>query len=338
MGTKFMISFAEFFKKYEKRIILFSYFLSLFIVVLVYFTGGTHKVYSNFIYVPIAIVSSLSSRRRIRFVHALLCGLALGYFMPLNVSLMIPQETQNWILRLVIYLLISSIIGNLSDFASREYDTIMKKDKELHEAQLSTIFSLIRITETRDGDTGEHVERIVAFTKLLLTKLLESDYYKDTINSLKIDIISQASALHDIGKMAISDRILLKPGKLTEEEFEIMKTHTTIGANTLTEVQIAYPDNEFINAGLEITNYHHERWDGTGYPEGLKAEGIPFTARVVSIVDVYDSLRSKRVYKKQYSHEESIAIMKEGRYTQFDGKILDIFFQKAKEFDILYNK
>jgi len=137
--------------------------------------------------------------------------------------------------------------------------------------------------------------------------------------------------LHDIGKVGIPDSILLKPGKLSAEEYEMMKKHTIIGADTLAEVRDKYPDNRFLKLGISIARYHHERWDGTGYPEGLSGTAIPLSARIMAIVDVYDALRSNRVYKEAYSHEESLSIIKEGRNKHFDPVIVDVFVENEAE-------
>ncbi len=149
--------------------------------------------------------------------------------------------------------------------------------------------------------------------------------------------ISKASALHDIGKVAIPDKILLKPGKLTKKEFEIMKTHTIAGADTLLSVKEQFPDNKFVETGISIVKFHHEKWDGNGYPCGLKGEDIPLSARIVALVDVYDSLRSKRIYKEDFSHEESIKIIKEGRGIHFDPDISDVFMENENEFEKLFD-
>ena len=135
--------------------------------------------------------------------------------------------------------------------------------------------------------------------------------YRELIDDDYIEKLTRVSPLHDIGKVGIPDRILLKPGPLTTKEFEIMKTHTTIGAKTLLEVKEKFQDNRLLELGNNITNFHHERWDGTGYPLGLKGAEIPLSARIMAIVDVYDALRSKRVYKDAFSHEKSLAIIKE---------------------------
>ena len=145
-------------------------------------------------------------------------------------------------------------------------------------------------------------------------------------------IFSFASALHDIGKVAISDAILLKPGKLTAEEFEIMKTHTVVGAKTLQTMLEHYPENTFIIMAIEISLSHHEKWDGSGYPENLKGKSIPLSARIMALADVYDALTSERCYKTAFSHEKSRDIILEGRGKHFDPAVIDAFLVLEDQF------
>ncbi|PAT01047.1 hypothetical protein CI105_08510 [Candidatus Izimaplasma bacterium ZiA1] len=313
-----------------------SYLITILIVIYVYFTGGTHTVYANFLFIIIAYVSC-SYKRSTSLIHAIISGLLVGPFMPLSVNQGLMQPLNNWLIRLVLYFTISFVISYFSEVAYREYKEILRKNKELFAAQHLTIYSLAKIAETRDSDTGEHIDSIVFSTKLLLTKLSKKKDFNQYLNEDDIDIIAQSSALHDIGKVAIKDSILLKPSKLTIKEFDIMKTHTTIGANTLKITYDKYPCNKYIKMGIDISLSHHEKWDGTGYPKGLKGDEIPFAARVVAIVDVYDSLRSKRAYKEAYSHETSLKILKEGYNSHFDGRILDVFIYNVNEFKDMYN-
>lgn len=158
-------------------------------------------------------------------------------------------------------------------------------------------------------------------------------------NGITVDFINtivKASPLHDIGKVGIRDAILLKPGKLTPEEFEEMKQHTTIGANTLREVYQKYPNNYFIAIGIEVAQSHHEKWDGSGYPKGLKGDEIPLSARIMALADVYDALRSKRVYKDAFTHDKASGIIIEGRGKHFNPLIVDVFLENGQEFAKIY--
>jgi len=189
------------------------------------------------------------------------------------------------------------------------------------------IFSLAKLAESRDDDTGEHLERMREYAKLIASELAHTSKFADLIDGQFVQLIYLTSPLHDIGKVGIPDRILCKPGRLTPEEFEVMKQHTRIGGDTLKASAQEYSEASFLWMAYEIAINHHERWDGTGYPNGLKGEQIPLAARVVSIADVYDALRSKRVYKPSFSHEKSTGIILEGRGTQFDPDIVDAFIK-----------
>lgn len=324
--------------KIKKRdTLILSYVLSVAIFLIVYLTGGTIKVYANLMYIPIAVVASTNGMKR-SVIHAIFSALLVGPFMPIEVKSNIMQDAINWIIRLVIYVAIAIVISFFADYYRKEFESNKKKDTEITEAQFSTIYSLVKLAESRDDNTGAHIERVSKFCKILAEKLRNTPKYNNYINDDYIEIIYKASPLHDIGKVGIPDIILLKPGKLNENEFDIMKTHTSIGAKTLLEVKRKYPDNKLLELGISITNYHHERWDGTGYPKGLKGTDIPLSARIMAVADVYDALRSKRVYKEACAHEEAIKILRKGRGTQFDPDVIDIFLENEAEFDELYKQ
>ncbi|MGM0425250.1 MAG: HD-GYP domain-containing protein [Thermodesulfobacteriota bacterium] len=211
-------------------------------------------------------------------------------------------------------------------------ELVQEKVREISESQHSTIVALANLAEHRDEDTGAHIKRTQQFCRILAEHLRTHTDYKESIDDAFMENIYHAAPLHDIGKVGISDNILLKPGKLTAEEFEIIKTHTLIGANTLQGVQDDYPNNAFINMGVDIARFHHEKWDGSGYPDGLKGEDIPLCGRIMALVDVYDALRSKRPYKPAFSHEKSKAIIMEGAGQQFDPRLVEAFKFLEAEF------
>jgi putative two-component system response regulator len=255
--------------------------------------------------------------------------------MPLVTEGPIMQPTSSWIIRMVIYVSFAVLIHYYSDRISEEENLIQRKKQELLNAQESTLQALVNITETRDTDTKDYIDRIASYTRILLTLLTESNVYYKELSMIDIDCVARASSLHDIGKVAIPDTVLNKKGKLTSDEFEEMKLHTIKGAEALKTAKMKYPNNEFINSGYGIALHHHEWFDGSGYPSGLKGEMIPFTARVVSIVDVYDALRSERPYKKSISHEKAIEIMKlEQRH--FDPIMFDVFLKHSSKFQTQY--
>lgn len=216
-------------------------------------------------------------------------------------------------------------------------EMVSNKVKEISEAQIATIFALVKLAESRDDDTGAHIERTASYCRLLAEKAQALPKYADYINEGYLTTIYRASPLHDIGKVGISDLILLKPGKLTPEEFAIMKTHVEIGYQTLKSVDKRFMNNAFIQMGLDITRYHHEKWDGSGYLAELKGEDIPLSARIMALADVYDALRSKRVYKPAFPHEQCISIIAEGKGSHFDPELADLFLQSHEEFAALYD-
>lgn len=215
-------------------------------------------------------------------------------------------------------------------------DLVQEKVQELADALWGTISSLVQLAETRDDDTGGHLKRISDTCRTVATVLSLNSIYSEKLNYDFIYNIQRASMLHDIGKVGIPDSILLKPGKLTREEFDQMKRHTTIGAETLRQAYPHYKNNGILNMAIDIASGHHERWDGKGYPSGLKGNDIPLSAQIVAICDVYDALRSRRVYKPAYSHEESLAEIRRECGSHFNPAICDAFFKCADEVRHIY--
>ncbi len=217
-------------------------------------------------------------------------------------------------------------------------ELVQKKVNEIQDSQLATLLAISKLAEFRDRETGQHIERTRIFCRMLARRLLKNPRYAERITNSFVENIFYAAPLHDIGKIGIPDRILLKPGKLAPDEFEIMKTHTAIGAMTLKSVQERYPYNAFINMGVTITGCHHEKWDGSGYPEGLAAEEIPLSARIMALADVYDALRSRRPYKAPLSREKCNEIILEKAGTYFDPDVVDAFLSLENEFDAVYKR
>ncbi|OPY66726.1 MAG: Cyclic di-GMP phosphodiesterase response regulator RpfG [Syntrophorhabdus sp. PtaU1.Bin050] len=211
-------------------------------------------------------------------------------------------------------------------------DLVEAQVKEISDSQMATIVALAKLAESRDDDTGRHLDRVQVFCKDLALVLGEESPYSDSIDPAFVENMFHASPLHDVGKVGIPDSILLKSGKLTASEFEVMKAHAAIGAHTLRAVQKNYPKNVFINMGIAIAQHHHEKWDGSGYPDGLAGEQIPLEARIMAVVDVYDALRSKRCYRPALSHEESCKIILDGEGSQFDPHIIEVFRKIADKF------
>ncbi len=217
-------------------------------------------------------------------------------------------------------------------------EMVADKVKEISESQMATIFALVKLAESRDDETGAHIERTASYCRLLAEKARMLPQYRDVIDDEYVSTIHRASPLHDIGKVGISDLILLKPGKLTPEEFAIMKTHVEIGYQTLMTIDKRFQNNAFVQMGLDITRYHHEKWDGSGYLFELKGEAIPLSARIMALADVYDALRSKRVYKPAFSHEQALEIIQEGSGKHFDPTLVELFSASSYEFADLFER
>ncbi len=201
----------------------------------------------------------------------------------------------------------------------------------LFEKQL-IIYALAELTEARDYETGEHIERIGSYTKLLSTALRDNPKYTYRMTGSYIENIALSSALHDIGKVGIDDRILKKPGKFTKEERELMKKHVEIGFSTIQSIQNRYPTIRFLKMAAEIARWHHEKYDGTGYPDQLAKDEIPLSAKIVGLADVYDALISERVYKRAYSHEEAKSYILEQSGLHFDPDIVEAFLKCESKF------
>ncbi len=219
---------------------------------------------------------------------------------------------------------------------------VEEKVREIVDSQFATLLAVIKLAEYRDDETGQHIERTRNFCKTLAEELRRNPHYSRWIDDAFVQNIFHAAPLHDIGKVGIPDSILLKPGRLTPEEFEIMKTHTLIGAKALEAARSQYPRNDFVNLGIAIARSHHEKWDGSGYPDGLVGEAIPMAARIMAVADVYDALRSHRPYKPAFSHEHTVKIitMGDGRTMphHFDPAVLQAFQTVAPKFARIYHE
>ncbi|MBX9816622.1 MAG: HD domain-containing protein [Burkholderiaceae bacterium] len=189
-----------------------------------------------------------------------------------------------------------------------------------------TILAMAALAETRDSDTGNHLRRTQHYVRALARKLSVHPRFSPVLTPKNIGMIFKSVPLHDIGKVGLPDRVLLKPGKLTEEEFEIMKTHTTLGRDAIAQAEQAVGvELDFFTFAKEIAYSHQEKWDGTGYPLGLAGEQIPVSARLMAVADVYDALISRRVYKAALSHEDAVAIIAQTRGRHFDPDVVDAF-------------
>ncbi len=204
---------------------------------------------------------------------------------------------------------------------------------EVQAIQDVTIMAMTSLAETRNNETGNHIRRTQLYVKALAEHLRDHPRFAHVLTDRMFDLLYKSAPLHDIGNIGIPDAILLKPGKLTVEEFEIMKTHTTLGRNAIEEAERRLGMRvAFLSVSKEIAYSHQEKWDGSGYPEGLKGDAIPVSARLMAVADVYDALISKRVYKPAFPHEQACATIVKGRGTHFDPDMVDAFVAIAQDF------
>jgi len=210
---------------------------------------------------------------------------------------------------------------------------VAKRTREVIAIQDVTILAMASLAETRDSDTGNHIRRTQHYVKALAEKLRDHPRFAWFLTEVNISMLFKSAPLHDIGKVGIPDRILLKPGRFEPEEFEIMKTHTTLGRDAIVHAENALGISvDFLTFAKSIALSHQEKWNGSGYPEGLSGENIPIAARLMAVADVYDALISRRVYKEGMPHEKAVQIMVEGRGSHFDPDMLDAFLDIQEEF------
>ena len=200
------------------------------------------------------------------------------------------------------------------------------------------IFALAKLAESRDPETGHHLERVQLYSRILAQHLGATPKYRDQIDAEYVRLIYQTSPLHDIGKVAIPDCVLRKPGRFSDAEFAVMKTHAMAGAETLNAALERYPEARFLQVACEIAATHHERWDGSGYPKGLREEEIPLSGRIVALADVYDALTSRRCYKDPYAHSVARSIIVGDAGKHFDPDIVEAFIQVEGDFVAVYDR
>ncbi|MEI7536852.1 MAG: two-component system response regulator [Comamonadaceae bacterium] len=213
---------------------------------------------------------------------------------------------------------------------------VSKRTRQMASLQNVTILALASLAETRDSETGNHLKRTQYYMELLCKYLRRQPRFTDFLSPERIQFMIQCAPLHDIGKVGIPDRVLLNPGRYSEAEFEIMKAHPTLGRNAIANAQASAPqDGEFFDIAKQIIYSHHEKWDGSGYPQGLAQEAIPIPARLMALADVYDALICQRVYKAGMPHAQAVQIIVEGRGKHFDPDVVDAFLALDAEFQVV---
>ena len=234
---------------------------------------------------------------------------------------------------LCLFLIFGSHVQHTINHRKRAEQALLESHRKLQHARAATILGLAKMAEYRDEGTGTHLERIREYARMLAEEMARISRYREYIDQRYIEDIYQSAILHDIGKVGIPDAVLLKPGELTDEEFEVIKCHTRFGGDAITAIQAQIEGRSFLNIGREIAYSHHEKWDGSGYPRGLRGRDIPLAARIVAVADVYDALTTQRFYKEAFSHEKARQIILNLRGSHFDPDVVDAFLALESQFD-----
>ncbi len=258
----------------------------------------------------------------------LLVMLSSGHFLSKFIMLALRQRFENELLARQLY--------SLNDVLEHKVE---ERTAEVAQVRDVTIMAMASLAETRDNETGNHLKRTQKYVRALAIRLRDHPRFRDFLTEDNIESLYKLAPLHDIGKVGIPDAILLKKGKLTQEEFEIMKTHPTLGGNAIAMAESGLPTpNRFLHIAREIATGHHEKWDGSGYPLGLKEDAIPISARLMAVADVYDALISRRIYKRPFLHTDAVAYILQGNGRHFDPDVADAFLSIQEEFRLIAEK
>lgn len=256
--------------------------------------------------------------------------LGSGHFLSKFILLSLRQRFEN----LSLAQQLASMNDELEHKVAERTEQLQEKTDEVSSIRDVTIIAMGTLAETRDNETGNHLKRTQTYIRALALQLQHHPRFKHYLSNDIIESLFKLAPLHDIGKIGIPDYILRKQGKLTPEEYEIMKTHPTLGSDALVAAESSLPaPSKFLHIGCEIAGGHHEKWDGNGYPKGLKGDDIPISARLMALADVYDALICKRVYKKAFTHEDAVSFIRDGRGAHFDPDVVDAFLEIQDEFD-----
>jgi response regulator RpfG family c-di-GMP phosphodiesterase len=255
--------------------------------------------------------------------------LGSGHFLNKFVLLSLRQRFENESLALQL----ASMNDVLEHKVEERTAQLQRKTDEVSQIRDVTIMAMASLAETRDNETGNHLKRTQNYIRALALKLRDHPHFRDFLTEDNIESLYKLAPLHDIGKVGIPDAILLKRGKLTPEEFEIMKTHPLLGGNAIAMAESGLPTpSRFLHIAREIATAHHEKWNGSGYPLGLAGNAIPISARLMALADVYDALISRRIYKEPYTHEKAVAHILLGRGVHFDPEVTEAFLAIQEEF------
>jgi len=291
----------------------------------------------NFFFLPV-ILAGYYVGVRLSVPGAVFCVCAVIFYAIVSPSsLQPPHETGQTVLFVLTWgcflVLAGALVGNQQEKIRREHAQlenlnaeIFSAYEELKKARVETVLGMATLSEYRDHDTGMHLQRVSRLCGILADALRRTSDFGGYITDEYVEDLVLSSVLHDIGKVGIPDSILLKPGSLTADEFELAKGHTKMGGDALDAIEKRMGGRTFFTLGKQIAYCHHERWDGTGYPRGLRGEAIPLSARIVAVADTYDAITSDRVYRAALSHDEALRRIRQASGTQFDPRVVDALF------------
>jgi HD-GYP domain-containing protein (c-di-GMP phosphodiesterase class II) len=282
--------------------------------------------------------SSLSTFHNVLMIGFFLGYIVVAYLISIEASIFSGILIGNIFFFGAVFVLIGVLLqSDMLASIKKQHDNIVTAHEQLLKTQEATIFALAYQAELRDQETGKHLERTAQYVTLLAEALSALNKYSQYVRPTYIADLGKSAPLHDIGKVAIPDSILRKTDKLTFEEFEIIKKHCEYGTKVLIIADEKLNFQSYLSMAIQVVGSHHERWDGTGYPQGLREENIPLSARIMAIADVYDALRSERCYKKGFTHEVTCRIIEEKRGSHFDPEMVDLFVAIENKFNDVFN-
>lgn len=295
---------------------------------------------------PIAIASLYFSKRLNIIVTALtVVGVSVGQFVAFELNTLPDdnfQELEKVLIfgllpRALILIAIAAIFTMLSGRTTRLLSDLLKNEEKLRAYHKEMIMGFAVLVENKDGSTGGHIKRTTAYVKLLAEELQRKGYYRDVLTKEYVSNLCLAAPMHDIGKIAVPDVILQKPGKLTDEEFGVIKLHTENGGKIIQETFGHLENQEYTQVAYQVARYHHEKWNGKGYPEGLKHKEIPLCARIMAIADVFDAVSEKRCYREALPLTKCFEIIMEGSGLDFDPLLVEVFLDIREKVEDVHN-
>ena len=279
-----------------------------------------------YLLVALVLVSLHFKHRDVATIGLILVGLVVGGIVPMTFFKLNVAYLAIGVAASLCYIFYNDLIQQDTK------DALVEQERQLTAIQGHIISGMANLIESRDTETGEHVNRTSRYVKIIAEEARAKGVYADQITDHFITLLYTLAPMHDVGKIVVSDQILKQPRRLTKEEFEVMKHHARDGGTVVKKILDGITDDEYIRFAADIATYHHERWDGTGYPLGLKGEAIPLSARIMAIADVFDALVSKRCYKEAVSADEAFEIIKSESGTHFDPLLVEVFLEHKDRF------